>query len=263
MLTVNHTEQQRHKLMNHRQICFSFLLVTLLSFQVNGTCTLNGSDGWYPVYFKDAKSQQWQGIMPDVARLLRSEKDIPIEIIDRVVPWKRLFIALDEGQLGAVGGAYQTQERMAKYTLSVPVVSDDIHIFVAKGNEFEFQQLQDLKGRRGIRPRGSLGEKLELFAKAELKKFKKKRNVNVMFRMLEAGRADYAITSLKTGEEEIKNTPRFSQTISMLPMPAIRNGIHYVFSKSGDCQPYIQAINQALNEFKSDGTIARVVSRYL
>lgn len=200
--------------------------------------------------------------MPDVAKALRERKGIPIEIVDRVVPWGRLFIALDEGRLGAVGGAYRTQERESKYLLSEPVSSDDIHVFVAAGKTFNFQELSDLQGKRGLRPRGSLGEQMDHYGDNVLDKIKKKRNVNVMFRMLEVDRAEYAVTSLKTGQDEMKKNPQFRSTITMLPTPVVQNGIHYVFSRTGDCYIHIDAINAGIRDLKQEGVIAEILARY-
>ena len=199
-------------------------------------------------------------MFPDVVRKLIRDESLPITMADKPVPWKRLFSELEKGELGMVGGGYENADRKRKFLLSQPVTGDNIHVFVNKDNDFIYEQVSDLIGKKGLRTPGSMGEGFDNYAKENL--VLKITKGKVLFRMLMANRADYAVTSKKLSEELLSHNPDYRSKVIMKKIPVAKNGIHFVIGKNTRCADMLDKINMGISKLKESGVIEGIVNRY-
>ena len=72
----------------------------------------------------------------------------------KMAPWKRAYIEAKRGQ-GLVFGMYFTKQRAKIFDFSKPIWSEEIVLVTRKGQEFPFNKIADLKGKRISLQRGT------------------------------------------------------------------------------------------------------------
>jgi ABC-type amino acid transport substrate-binding protein len=125
---------------------------------------VGGSTAWQPIGYVSKKSKKLVGISYDLINHIGNKLNIPINI--KALPWKRLLKTVKTGDWDIITAAYKTDERKILYHYSIPYFSNEVRVFVPKGGEFVFKQLEHLAGRIGIKPSGgSYGQTFDDFAK--------------------------------------------------------------------------------------------------
>jgi ABC-type amino acid transport substrate-binding protein len=94
--------------------------------------------------FMYEKSGQAAGLYPDL--LQEAFKRMGIAASIKAYPWKRALVLGERGEAG-IGGIYKTDARVKIYDYSAPLFSEKILIYVKKGSGFEFNTVNDLKGK--------------------------------------------------------------------------------------------------------------------
>ena len=250
--------------MKHRDLFFYVVGICAFTFAGNqaraNECLVNGSPYWEPISFL-SKAGKHGGIMSDVAVKIGETSGITITLGPKV-GWEQLLRDLDTGKLGILGGLYHNEERSKKYAYSHPVTESNIKIFVKKGSEFDYAELKDLKGKKGIRTRGgSLGQVFDDYDKKHLKLEKISPSRNLIFKILLAGRADYAVMGQRDGETRMRHE-LFQNKITMLSTSVEVNEIFFVFSKKSPCFKHFTEFNAALLRLKKRGVVDKIVKSY-
>ena len=224
---------------------------------------MNGTNNWFPVIMRSEDTKSFYGILPDLAETISAETGIPVAIQPQV-PWKHLFLQLDQGELDVIMGVYWTSERASKYHYSKPVLQDEVAIFVRKGREFPVNRLDDLIGRVGLRPQGgSYGESFDSFARDHLIfRHVPSSDVNQIMRMLANDAADYAVLGRYDGLEDIRDGG-FQSVITDLPWPVTSNGVHYLFGANSGCADMVHEFDRLIGEMLKNGTIRAIEEKYV
>ena len=220
----------------------------------------NGINNWYPFSYRNDDGKL-TGIMVD--GMLEALRRVNAQLkIHNDKPWKRIMYDLENGNVDMVLGAYWNSERAQKYHYSEQMGTDELRIFVKAGNEFTFNNFEDLIGRSGMRLLGgSLGDEFDSFAKKYLD-FNEVPRSDTMITMLINDRSDYGILGYVEGLKFI-NSLGVKGEIMPLPKAILSHPMHVLINKNADCVGKIDEVNSAIKDMKSDGTLDKIIAHHL
>lgn len=224
--------------------------------------TVNGSSLWFPVSMRDGSSESLMGVFPDLARSIFQELDVAVTV-GRSVPWKRLFVLLDQGDIDVVAGAYRTRERLEKYELSYPVMAEDVAVFVRASLAREPSGLKDLEGLHGMAPFGaSFGEGFEQYLSENLTIRRVPfEDFLTNMRLVAEDKIDYLIVARREGQRMIEQLGVEGQVVEM-PWAATVNTLHFMFSKASPCVDLLDRFNAVLKQRVESGEIRDLLEAY-
>ncbi|MBO6506881.1 MAG: transporter substrate-binding domain-containing protein [Roseibium sp.] len=223
---------------------------------------LNGSGLWHPVSLRAAEGEPLRGIFPDLAREIFKELNIETEF-GSDVPWKRSFVLLDNGSIDILTGAYRTRERFEKYGASIPVMTEEVAVFVRPDLETQPQSLEDLKDLMGLAPFGAnFGEEFDEYAEKHLKIERQPFEAFATnMRLLNEGKVDYLIIARQEGER-LTRYLGVEDSLKPLSWPAAVNTLHFLFSRSSPCIDLVDAFNEVLSTQISTGALDKIIQAY-
>ena len=218
-----------------------------------------GAEQWRPFAFTThSPTTSARGIAHDVVKLIGKELDLPVHQ-EVEIPWKRIEFKLEQGQLDVLAGNYWTEERAKKWLLTVPIASEQVHIFTHRTKQFEFSHLEHLRGKSGVVPRGiSLGADFDTMRKSL--KIIEVRTHEQMYDMLRAERVDFLVSPVYAAKAQLKNP--LNHDIVMLPNPINTYDVHLSLSPKSPCSTLLPQINKVIERKKHDGTIDDIVRQY-
>lgn len=223
---------------------------------------LNGSSVWYPVSMREQADGSLKGVFPDLATEVFTALGVPL-MVGPELPWKRLLTLLEHGQIDILAGAYLTDERLAKYGVSQPVMQEEVGVIIRSNLGVRPQSLKDLAGLRGVAPFGaSFGEEFENFATSHLsidrqpfEDFK----TNIL--LVAEEKADYLIIARQEGERMIKEA-RVEGKVEVLPWVASVNTLHFMFSRATPCIKMLEAFDEELLRRRETGRLDELIEDY-
>nr|WP_285903166.1 transporter substrate-binding domain-containing protein [Alkalimarinus sediminis] len=219
---------------------------------------INGGSNWFPYFYRN--SGEHYGIVGDI--VLQASNRINITpVIGKKAPWKRILFDLKNGQIDVVAGALKTKEREKNFIFSNPVYYSEFHIFVRKQSQFEFNDLEDLIGKRGIKIRGmSLGQEIDEYAFENLV-IDEVTDTDSLFKMIAAKRVDYGIFYLESGFSELQKL-KLDQSLVALPYPLTQQPLYVAFSKQSRCPSAIQQLIKEIDLMIEDGAAEEIAKTY-
>jgi polar amino acid transport system substrate-binding protein len=237
----------------------------ILGFADTQTCssvTLNGSSTWFPISLRKEEGANLSGVFPDLARKVFGEMNVAAEF-GTGVPWKRAFALLDNGQIDVLTGAYRTGERFEKFGSSLPVMKEEVAVFVRSNLEDKPEALEDLIGPSGLSPFGAnFGEEFDKFATENLTIERQPFEVfSTNMRLLQEEKVDYLIIARQEGERLLKKLGA-EDRVEALPWPAAVNTLHFLFSKSSPCIHLLEQFNEVLSAEIRSGALDNLVRDY-
>lgn len=204
-----------------------------------------------------------KGILVDILGYISSEAGIEIDI--QLLPWARAYARAKKGD-GAIVGLSWTEERSAIFDYSKAVFNDDMVVVVDAERAFEFESIDDLRGKRiGVLLGASFGEEFEtakdqsLFTVAEVVRPEQR------LLMLLAGRIDAfligpgqaGLTSvLATYPEMAAQADRFV----VLPTPFQRDPNYLGFLKGSVSSGLRSRIDEAIERGHREGHFDKIVA---
>ncbi|WP_083921825.1 substrate-binding periplasmic protein [Kiloniella laminariae] len=223
------------------------------------TIHINGTTDWYPVIMRTESSRDLQGLAPDIAREVSRRLDVPLHV-DRKLPWNRVLSQLEKGELDMLLGAYWTPERAQIYSYTEPVTTDEVTIFVRKGDEQSYRELNDLVGYKGLRPMGgSYGKDFDQYAARHLSILEV--SGENLIEMLAAGRADYVVLARYDGIADVFETGN-TKTVIPLPWNVASNDVYFMISRASPCHALLEDINRIILELHNEGFIEKLEAKY-
>ncbi len=249
---------------------FKTLLSALVALCVTGSalvyaqsCTtlrVNGSDGWEPIAYRENSTGELHGLGLDVLRQVAARLNVAVHV-QNSVPWPRLFHLLDVGGLDVLLGVYHTEDRAAKYTYTSAFFQEEIRVFVHKERSFAYARLQDLIGKRGMRPLGgSYGTEFDQFDEQYLT-IEQYSDAKKSFGLLAAGRIQYILLANYDGLRTAEKLG-FHQEITPLPTPVTELPVYFLLSRASPCVHLLDDINRRLADLIASGQIAPLLVKY-
>lgn len=202
-----------------------------------------------------------KGILVDIMDYAGKEMGVDFRI--KLSNWARAYHTAKNGRNGIVGIS-KTEERLKLFDYSEPLYFDEVILVVKRGNEFQYEMHEDLKGKMiGVCRGCSFGPEYE-----EAKKFfnifqdsKSTQRLKLLLR----GRTDAAIfspgeTSL---DHAINENPSFSRELfSVLKKPIARDPNYLAFPKEMNMKKFLSRFNQALKKGYETGVVHEIIKKY-
>ncbi|MGF1740017.1 transporter substrate-binding domain-containing protein [Vibrio profundum] len=241
------------------------ILISLTFFSVNGvakdTLIMSGHPDFNPVMYR--QDSEIIGIGVELAEKIFSELNIKTESI-YAGPWKRVQKRAESADIDFIVGIYKNRarEQYLDY-IPTPFMDNPASIFVMKEKQFEFSQWGDLIGKTGGQVRGD--KYRQDFEDFLIEHHIKHQLVNTMDQnigKLRNGRIDYFAYGtypilIKLKKEGLSNE------IVPLDTPLYVGQFYFAFSKQSLFKKHINAVNDKVIEYKGDGTIQRIVDKWL
>lgn len=198
----------------------------------------------------------------DIFRLL--EQDLPVSFKMTDLPWKRAILRAEKGDGGIIPFS-KNAERVKSFDYSDEIFRDEIVLVVLRGNEFPFERIDDLKGKRiGYLGGATVGEEFERGIREVFAPAPDFAGPETRLKKLLAGRIDAAVVStgvaglrsiIALDSELTRNKDRFV----ILPTPLASDANYLAFSKSMNMQPFLKEFNRALATARRSGRLQKLL----
>ena len=220
-----------------------------------GTITIGLEGNWQPWSYHEADSDELIGYDADVARAIGKKLGVKVKIVE--APWESLFAGLDDGRYDLViNGVDVTEERQQKYDFSDAYAH--IHTaLVVKDDNTEIKKFEDLKGKKTVNSIGStymtLAEKYGATATGVS-------TLDETIQNVIDGRADATLNSEDSIATYLQTKP--DAPIKVVATTKDASNVAIPMKKGESTKTLRKAINKALSEMKSDGTLAEISKKY-
>ncbi|MET1078331.1 MAG: ABC transporter substrate-binding protein [Pseudomonas sp.] len=216
-----------------------------------------GDESYSGVIYRDAAGEA-QGPLPALLKYYAtiSGNSVAVELS----PWKLAYNSALAGR-GGVIGLSKTPERLLQFDYSAPVYYDDVVLVVLKGQEFPYQQLADLRGKKiGAQLGASFGSEVDQAITQGWLQVERDQRHGARLKKLLHGRIDAAVignghqglTWLIDADPELQAVrARFV----ILPKPFVRRYLHLGFIKSMGQRTLLDEFNRIIREGRRRGDL--------
>jgi ABC-type amino acid transport substrate-binding protein len=191
-----------------------------------------------------------KGILVDMLDYVGKEMGCKFNI--ELYPWKRSYHMMLNGE-GGIMGLSKTAERLETIDYSDVMYYDDLMLVVRKGEEFSYDSIEDLRGKRVAYNTGSsYGDEFERGLKEKIfEPYELSTDYSSKLRFLLIGRTDVVIigpglagfnSAVRADETLLKDLDK----LSVLETPFERDPNYLGFSKSLNMAEFIEEFNKAL-----------------
>lgn len=223
---------------------------TLVPTQPTTSGLIVAVDGGNPP-FRYEKDNKAAGLYPMLIQ--EAFKRMGVAATVKTYPWKR---ALEMGERGDVGiaGILKTEQRLQIYDYSAPLYTEKFMIYVKQDNSFEFNDINDLKGKTlGVLFGWNYGDAFDQAKVQGLFKTEEVPTDSANFEKLLLGRVDCVVSIELTGLQIIQEK-QYAEKIEVLATPLAVNDTYLVFARSTQQTVLLEKFNAALAAMRQDGT---------
>lgn len=222
------------------------------------TLVVFGGDSFAPTIYLDKGKPA--GTLVRILKKISEKTGDHYEV--RLYPWKRAYDHATRGE-GAIIGLSMTPARQELFDFSEPLYHNELQLVVAKGHEFAFTKLDDLKGKRiGASVGVSYGAEVDQAIESGRIEFKRDgdptaRLVRVLQGALDAAIVGHGMAGL---ELLVDGHPRLQPRrdgLSVLPRPLTRDPLYLATAKSMQKKDALGRLNKALAELQRSGQLKR------
>jgi polar amino acid transport system substrate-binding protein len=219
---------------------------------------ITGANNWYPYAYLDENNIH-KGIGYDVVKLIFSDLKIPVEYrLD--LPWIRAIKEVNQGNIDILVANYWTEQRTKNLIMTREIAHENLNVFTLKAKPFVFNEWQDLKNKRGAKPRGmALGKAFKQYSN----------NINLIevnthkqiFKMLNRGRVDYVLLAQYSAQPYLEK--KENENVMMQSTPVNTYSVRISFSKNSSCLQLFDQFEVALAKRIKDGSVAKIIADYV
>jgi len=217
------------------------------------------------VWYEKNKNGQIEalGAEPDILRELTKRAGIKYKLI--IMPWQRIKLNLESGEIDASLGGWKLPER-EKYGIYMdkPMLYDFFELYVVHGKEFLFEKVEDLFDKKIGKIRGvNVYPEMDQAIKNGKMKVIEADTRASLIKMLRLGRLDAIVTSTVVTGFDLKKLG--VTDVVALPKPLSKpKGTYIWFSKKAniDQAGVIARLNRAMESMHEDGSIKQILLKY-
>ena len=242
------------------KLFLSILLTALFALPVSGSDTntvVVAADSWPP--FVDPGGQS-QGLSLEIIRAAYKTQGYTVEY--KNVPWARAEAGVESGIYDILPDVWMTETRKKALFFSKPYASNDIKFISLKGDPFEFDGLNSLRGKQVGVIRG-YGYSEEFNRSDE---FKKEPVPDFMLNLkkLVTHRIDLTLEDEIVARHRIaKEAPGMFDKVRFSQKSLSRKGLYIASGyKNPRHQEIIAAFNKGLEAIQANGTFAEIMKNY-
>lgn len=212
-----------------------------------------GTEGTYkPFSFHDQQTNQLTGFDVDIAREVADRMGVKAEFVE--IPWDGMLTSLQTGKIDMVANQVGIKpERVKKFDFSKPYTVSFARLVVHKNNQ-EIRTLEDIKGKEaGQTPTSNFGQMAQSYG-AKIVAYE-----DMMGAMhdIAAGRIDLSLNDRLAIAEMLKNS---DLPLKVIDIQSDRSESAFPVPKGNP--DLVQEINQALDEMRKDGTLAKISQKW-
>jgi polar amino acid transport system substrate-binding protein len=234
-----------------------WVLLMLLASNVQAADKIRYCD--YPVYppisWSDGKHVR--GLAPSVVRQLFGKLGYEVEIVV-LDNWKRCLLDAAEGRVDVVLAYSTAQREQSMLFSSVPVLREEVALFINRQHPVKFEQLQDLAEYRGGLLFGeSYGVAFDRMV-AQHNNIEWVASSRQNFGKLIRGRIDFITQERRTGELYVQNLPG-AQDIVALPKALSVDYLRVAVSRRSPLSAHMPQIDAQLQRMVDAGDVQRLL----
>lgn len=239
---------------------FALLLLVTDCAQAQTVVRATGHPNWPP--FSWQQGDKIIGIGAELTELVFKDLGMRATVNARG-NWKRAQSQVEHGEADVLVAAYLTVDRKKVMAYpALPFIDDANVLWVARGKAFPFRQWSDLIGKTGTAMLGeSYGEAFDRYIKEKLQ-MEWVNSPAQSLGKLELGRADYYPFSLYGGQIQLRQYG-FEGRIEHLPEVLSTEGTYIAISRKSPLVKHLPQIEASIARMKSDGTIDKLVKKYI
>jgi polar amino acid transport system substrate-binding protein len=246
-------------------VCLMVLVAGPASAQ---QCELSAGHDSYGVYsYVDAEGRAG-GIDIDVIRAFARELNCDVTFVE--MPWTRVLLALETGQLDITSSASKTLERQAFAHFSIPYRQAEVAIYVRRGESarFELERLQDIPKaglRLGIVTGYYYGEDFDALIEDEsfAAQIDPAADYDINIRKLLHDRTDGFIVDdvgvMISAVRRLGVEDRVERHPLLLP----GDDLHFMFSRKSVDALRVEGVNHVITRMQNDGRLSDIMSKHL
>lgn len=194
---------------------------------------------------------------PAIEILQKAIKAEGIVLKPEILPWVRAISHLKSGLIDVIPVIFRTEEREEYMVFSSPYLQVPTVIAVAAGKTFPFENLSDLKSRRGSMMKGdSISDEFAQYQSnltlTEVSRYKH------ALKMLVSGRVDYVVAPKYGCLVEIEKLG-YEGKIEFLPLPVASRGLRFAFSRKSERLSVLPKLNEIIEKMQRDGSLERMI----
>ncbi len=186
-----------------------------------------------------------------------------------LLPFKRGLHLLETGEVDGSFQIYYKEDRESFLIYSeIPIHYSNVSIYVKKDDNFIFNKIEDLYGKKvGIQSGFFISPEFQKAVDEQKIVVDEAKECEMNLKKLAAGRIDCFISSPQIAMFYINNLG-FQEKIKSLPNFVVpEKGTYLALSKNGknikDKDDFIKKINAAMKEIIADGTYDKIQNKYL
>jgi polar amino acid transport system substrate-binding protein len=216
-----------------------------------------GHPEWWPVMYRD--TDKIAGLGADVLALIGNDINVAFSC-EYEGNWENAQQLVRDGNVDMLVAAYKTDERQQYYDFSEAYITDPVALFVTNQSGMIYSQWSDLIGKKGVAMSGdSYGNTFDQYIATNLT-VERVGTVAEALAKLSNGEADYFVYAYYSGVKAIADYP--GQYKDLSPYIAEEN-FYIAISKKSSLVNYLPQINTAIQKYKTDGTINKLLEKYL
>ena len=226
----------------------------LSNIQSSGKLIVALEGAWQPWSYHD-ESDTLVGYDVEVSRAIAEKLGVEPEYVES--DWDSLFAGLDAGRYDLVcNGVEVTDERSKTYDFTNPYAYIHTALAVRKDNE-DIQSFEDLNGKTTA---NTISSTYATLAESYGAKTTGVDDLNQTIELLLNGRVDATLSAEVTYFDYLKEHPDANIKIAALTNDASQ--VAFPVRKGDETATLREALNQAINELREDGTIAEISEKY-
>jgi cystine transport system permease protein len=213
-----------------------------------------GTEGTYaPFSYHDPSTGELAGYDIDVARAVGDKLGVKVEFVE--TPWDSIFAALEANRFDVVANQVTiTPERQQKYDLSEPYSIGE-GVIVTRSDDNSITSLADLKGKTAAQSTTSNWAQVARDAGARIESVE---GLTQAISLLSQGRVDVVVNDSLSIYAYLAETNDTNVKIAGSTGEKSEQG--FAARKNSGLLP---DLNKAVEELKSDGTLAEISQKYL
>lgn len=255
--------------MNKKRIIFNFLFLVSLPLSLLAK----------PPKTVHFVGEHWPPWLYNVEQIKSDRRGFAIAVIEEIFekienhqmsfefyPWKRSLYMVKTGKKDGIALASHNKHRAEYFIYSDEIIRNPAVILYRKNEKPVWSELKQLNQYSfGVLSGQEYGNLFELSAKNfNYDVTRLTGTVTRGIKMLTTNRFDLFITTKVSAYEQFKNNPKYKKQLEMVDSPFSEGDVYYLaISKKSQHARLIPQINKAILELKQDGTIDRLMKRYL
>lgn len=238
-------------------LCLFAVLLFSVSLFADSKVLTAAADPWAP--FMDFDHPEG-GLVMELVRAALGTQGYEVNVVN--VPWTRAENGVRDGIYDILPNTWRTATREEYLMYSEPYVFNEVKFIKLVDDDFEFEGLESLTGKRvgTVRDYGYGTE----FLSADNFERDEVANMMINIRKLVAGRLDLTLEDEIVARYMISNeAPELLERIAFTENSLSRNGLHLTVGlKNPRHEEIVSAFNKGLEIIKDSGVYAEILANY-